>query len=88
MQPIYLGFIAHFILFANTSISWALTQKIIYFLGWIKIIIIADLLFMIIVSQKILFMIIYNTFDYLFEYTYLLSWVKNNIAYMQRIYHF
>ena len=49
---------------------------------------IADLLFMISVSQKILFMIIYNAFDYLFEYTYLLSWVKNNIAYMQRIYHF
>ena len=77
MQPIYLGFTAHFILFANTSISWALTQKIIYFLGWVKIII-ADLLFM----------IIYSAFDYLFEYTYLLSWVKNNIAYMQRIYHF
>ena len=87
MQPIYLGFTTHFILFANTSISWALTQKIIYFLGWVKIII-ADLLFMIIVSQKILFMIIYSAFDYLFEYTYLLSWVKNNIAYMQRIYHF
>ena len=77
MQPIYLGFTTHFILFANTSISWALTQKIIYFLGWVKIII-ADLLFM----------IIYSAFDYLFEYTYLLSWVKNNIAYMQRIYHF
>ena len=88
MQPIYLGFTTHFILFANTSISWALTQKIIYFLGWIKIIIIADLLFMIIVSQKILFMIIYNAFDYLFKYTYLLSRVKNNIVYMQRIYHF
>ena len=72
MQPIYLGFAAHFILFADTSISQALTQKTIYFLGWLKI----------------LFMIIYNAFDYLFEYTYLLSWVKNNIAYMQRIYHF
>ena len=77
MQPIYLGFTTHFILFANTSISWALTQKIIYFLGWVKIIIV-----------DLLFMIIYNAFDYLFEYTYLLSWVKNNIAYMQRIYHF
>ena len=87
MQPIYLGFTTHLILFANTSISWALTQKIIYFLGWVKIIK-ANLLFMIIVSQKILFMIIYSAFDYLFEYTYLLSWVKNNIEYMQRIYHF
>ena len=64
-------------MFANTSISWALTQKIIYFLGWVKIII-ADLLFM----------IIYNAFDYLFEYTYLLSWFKKNIAYMHDIYHF
>ena len=88
MHPIYLGFTARFILFANTFSSLALTQKIIYFLGLLKIIIIVDLLFMIIVSQKILFMIIYSAFDYLFEYTYLLSWVKNNIAYMQRIYHF
>jgi F0F1-type ATP synthase assembly protein I len=53
---------------ANTTISWALTQKIIYFLGWVKIII-ADLLFM----------IIYSVFDYLFEYTYLLGWVKKII---------
>src|SRR5215216_5783063 len=36
-------------------------------------------------SKKILFMIIYSAFDYLFKYTYLLSWVKNNIVYMQRI---
>ena len=76
MQPIYLGFTTHFILFANTSISWALTQKTMYFLGWVKKI--ADLLFM----------IIYSGFDYLFEYTYLLGWVKNNIAYMHPFYPF
>ena len=30
-------------------------------------------------------MIIYNAFDYLFEYTYLLILVKINIVYMQHI---
>jgi hypothetical protein len=39
-------------------------------------------------NADLLFMIIYSAFDYLFEYTYLLGWVKNNIAYMQPIYHF